>query len=472
MSDEIKVLTPRWLMKGKPMRYHPQQYEVRTLKARGRIMDCGRRSGKSELAKQILVAHLLDVIPGCRRPRYAYGAPTQDQAVEIAWEDLLDLIPDEWIVGGKHGPNVSYSRFQVKLANGASYKVVGLDKPHRIEGKYLNGFVGDEWSDVKPGTFDKVIRPMLGDYHGWYILCGVPKRQGIGARWYRDVCERVSATLARKAAGQPPSKNDWPDCGRWSWPAWDIVDPAEVEEARATMDPRDFEEQYGAKWLNAGGSVWHAFSREYNVRPCERREGLPIVVGQDYNRTPMSWALSHRIGEIFETFDELIMSDTDTEKALDELWRRYGHHKGGWQFYGDASARNRSTKSRFSDYAIVWNDPRFKEAGRTLHYPPGNPSHDDRFAAGNARLGTADGNHRAFIDPRCEELIEDLEMRAYVPGTMKLPENEGGRGHISDAWSYPIYRIWPIRFNLGGQKEMVVLGEGPRTDWPHTGART
>jgi hypothetical protein len=81
-------------------------------------------------------------------------------------------------------------------------------------------------------------------------------------------------------------------------------------------------------------------------------------------------------------------------------------------------------------------------------------------AAGNARLATADGSHRAFIDPRCVALIEDLEMRSYKPCTMELPADEGGRGHVSDAWSYPICRIWPIRFNVGGdRKQSVIVGQ-------------
>src|SRR5271166_4405281 len=142
------LLTSKW--GSPPRRYHKEQYEIRTSKARGRLMDCGRRSGKTLLSTEILVSRLLDVIPGCPRPKYVCAAPVQHQANEIFWELLLDLIPDEWIEGGKKGENVRLSDPRnINLANGARVMVAGLDKPHRIEGKYLNGFVGSEWSDVK-----------------------------------------------------------------------------------------------------------------------------------------------------------------------------------------------------------------------------------------------------------------------------------------------------------------------------------
>ena len=224
------------------------------------------------------------------------------------------------------------------------------------------------------------------------------------------------------------------------------------------MSKKDFDEQYGASWQTAGGGVFYAFSREFNVRPCERRDNLPIVVGQDFNVDPMCWTMSHRVGEFFETFDELILRDSNTPRALKELWNRYGHHPGGWQFYGDASSRQRTTTGNMSNYALIWNDDRFKAAGRTLHYLNANPSHHDRFAAGNARLGTADGQHRAFIDPRCVTLIEDLETRAYKAGTTELADGKE-QGHVSDSWSYPVYRIWPIRFNVGDRKQSVIVGE-------------
>ena len=87
------------------------------------------------------------------------------------------------------------------------------------------------------------------------------------------------------------------------------------------MDPRDFEEQFGAKWVNAGGSVWHAFTREYNGAPASGEMACRSSWVRTYNRTPMAWTLNHRVGDIFETFDELVLVNTDTEHALDELWR-------------------------------------------------------------------------------------------------------------------------------------------------------
>ena len=444
-----ELLTPRWGMPKR--RYHRAQHESRTSTLRGRVMDCGRRSGKTLLSTEILVSHLLDWAPGCPQMRYVCGAPVQEQANEIFFDLLLDLIPESWIPGGRHGSNVRLSDpRKIILANGAVITIAGLDKPHRIEGKWLNGFLGSEWSDVRPGVFDKTIRPMLADYHGWYILEGVPKRQGVGARWYKQLINRIEA-------------GEYPDCGRWTWPAWDIMDPLEVAEAQTTMDPQDFQEQYGAQWLNAGGSVFSEFSKEHNTRPCYYRPNLPIIVGQDFNRTPMCWVLAHVIGETLEVFDEIVLTNTTTQRALTELHRRYGSHESGFKFYGDASGRSGSTSSEYSDYAIIANDERFKALGRTLHYPPANPSRHDRFSAANARLCNAKGERRVFIDNsgKCPKLIEDLEMRAYVPGTMKLPENEGGLGHMSDSLSYILYRIWPIKIAVGGRNDLVYTTDLP-----------
>ena len=192
----------------------------------------------------------------------------------------------------------------------------------------------------------------------------------------------------------------------------------------------------------------------------------------------MSWCLFHVIdGKVMETFAEIVLNNMSTQRALDFLWAGYGTHRNGFKFYGDASGRSGSTNSDFSDYVIIANDERFKSkecGGRTLHYPPANPSRHDRFSAANAKLCNAKKEVSAFIDPKCVKLIQDLQMRAYAPGTMELPANEGLLGHISDAWSYPIYREWPVRFNVSSGARRVYTSSGevapyqPLAPWPNT----
>lgn len=422
--------TDRWT----PLRYHAGQAGYWLSDKRFTALPCGRRSGKTELAKRKLVRSLRVRVPGCRQTRYAFAAPTQDQARAIAWDDLLALIPDHWIAGGKTGPNVSYSRLEINTVYGSQLRVVGLDKPHRVEGGYFNGFVGDEWSDIRPGTFDKVIRPMLGDYNGWATLCGVPKRQGIGSIWFREFCEKIAG-------------GDYPDAAVFQWPASDIIDSAELKHAQETLDPKDYAEQYDARWQTAGGGIFYAFDRAYNVRPCYYHPEMPILVGSDFNVDPMAWVLGHRFGNRLEWFDEIWLRNTNTPQALEVLTGRYADHKGGWQLYGDASGQARKTSATFSDFAHIHNHEALKRMGRTLHYTPANPAVDDRFSACNAMWCNAAGERRMFVDPNCKHLISDMENRSYKLGTRE-PADSGDVGHISDACGYVVHALFPIRVEV------------------------
>jgi hypothetical protein len=454
--------TPRWW----PLRGHPEQqrailaalaYGIRFL-----FLDSGRRSGKTDLAKRFLIYKIADTHPEANPrpwpdPRFFYGMPTRDQAKRVAWRDLLKLIPDDWIAGGKFGPNVSYGELWVRTWWGAELWVLGMDNPARFEGNPWDGGVLDEMCDQQEGCFDLHVRPGLDtvedgvNRRGWCWMIGKPSRKGPGARWFRERCEMCR-------------KGEYEGGAAFTWSSESVLPEETIRQLKQTLSAKDFAEQVRASWQNAGGGIYHAFSPEEgccNVQPCERRDNLPICVGSDFNIDPMCWVLAHRIGDRLEVFDELIIRDCNTPRALNELWNRYGHHPGGWQFYGDASGRARKTSATQSDYAHIWNDERFKKSrgGRTLHYPGDNPGLEDRFSATNARLCNAEGLRRLFIDRKCRRLIEDLETRSYKAGTRE-PADGKDQGHASDALDYIVHRIWPIRFNVAGEgKQSVIVGE-------------
>jgi len=428
-TEAPKPLTPAWTQ----LRPHAGQAALWTCPKRFIAVPAGRGSGKTELAKRHLVRCLADRKPW-PDPKYFYAAPTHLQAKRNAWQSLLALIPDDWISGGRFGRNVQYSELTVTTIFGSQLMIVGMDKPHRLEGCQFDGGVLDESCDYRSGVFDRTVLPMLTHRNGWCWRIGVPKRNGTSAKEYREFFERGISGQDPEAAG-------------YTWPSSDILPSEALRYAKENLDPKDYREQFEASWETAGGRIFYAFDTEYNVRPCQRDARQPIIVGSDFNVDPMAWVLGHKTENRLEWFDEIWLHDTNTQHALDVLVSRYGDHAGGFQFYGDATGRHRESSASRSDYQQILGDPRFIAKGRTVHYLKQNPDPRDRFAACNAMFCNAAGDRRMFVDPRCKRLIDDLNDRHYRPGTRE-PEDKGDLGHVTDAMGYACHRLFPIHAAL------------------------
>jgi hypothetical protein len=428
-------LTEAWTQ----FRPHAGQAELWACRARFVAVAAGRGSGKTELAKRRLV-RFLPVSKPWRTPKYFYAAPTRAQAKLLAWDDLLSLVPEEWIAKKS---DISLTDLCIKTIFGSELWVMGLDKPARIEGLQWDGCVLDESCDIKPRVFDKTMRPALTHRNGWCWRIGVPKRQGPGAKEFKRFYEQAVAGRIPEAMG-------------FTWPSSDILPPEALAAAKASMDPKDYREQFEAQWETAGGQLFHSFDRAYNVRPCSYHRDKAIVVGSDFNVDPMAWVLGHRWKNRIEWFDELWLRDTNTQAALDALAGRYGDHPSGWEFYGDASGKARKTSAAKTDRLLIEGHPAFIASGRTTHYLKSNPPVVDRIAACNVMLCNAAGDRRLFVDPRCARLIDDLESRHYKPGT-RDPADTGDLGHITDAMGYPVHQLFPIRIPLHTEPQTVIV---------------
>jgi hypothetical protein len=369
-----------------------------------------------------------------------YGGPTYQQAKRTAWDDMLAMMPREWNV--KTVGN--------RIVNGLDNElwVVGMDKPQRVEGVQWDGCVIDESSDIKPGTFQRTVVPALSWKRGWCWRIGVPKRQGIGAREYRQFCEDVQAGKVEDAQVH-------------AWSSDGVVPEEALRWARANLDPKDYREQFDACWETAGGAVFYGFSREANVRPCPYRPSETIVVGCDFNVDPMAWCLGHVTdgGRGMEWFDELFMRNTNTVSTLGRLHDRYGLHKGGFAFFGDATGAARKTSASQSDYLHIMNDDRFKKLGRVVRFPSSNPAIVDRLSACNSMFCNAAGLRRMHVDPRCIELIRDLESRHSLPGET-LPSDSGDLGHITDAMGYAVHQLFPLKLDVSRVGSAVLTNIG------------
>lgn len=421
------------------LKYHKKQTEYCLSRRRFNFLPCGRQSGKTELAMRKLVMYLAVKKPWSD-PRYFFGSPTYRQVKKVAWRRFLSLIPAEWMA------DISHSELNIRTTFGSELFLIGLDKPERAEGLLIDGGIVDENSDIKPKTFDLSILPSLVHRNGFCDFIGVPKRHGKGAAEYKDKCEKAG-------------KGELPDSALFVWPSEGIVPKDYLELCRATMDSRDFDEQFNASWVSTSGGIFHAFDEEYNVRPCLYNPNQVLIITSDFNVDPMAWLIGHERGEVFEVIDELFIRNTNTPATLDELFKRYSSHKGGFRFYGDASSQSRHASAYQTDYNHIANDTRFKKLGRSMHYIKSNPPIADRFACTNARICNGVGERNLYITPKCKNLIRDLNSRAYKPGTRDT-DDSGDIGHISDALGYYLYKRFPLRLIIPVSSGKVGITQG------------
>jgi len=361
-----------------------------------------------------------------------YALPTTAQARRVAWESLKSMVPPDWYRKG--GQTFFEAERVIWNCFNAEIHVVGLDAPQRIEGNQWCAGVIDECSDQKPKVFDLSIRPALTAFKGWCARIGVPKRFGIGAEDFKAAFDLGMSGLDN-------------DTISMTWHSSTVVLPEELAAIKAVLDPRDYAEQYEASWEQISGAIFYSFHEELSVnskdaiRLSTYNPQRTIVVGSDFNVNPMCWTLCHRSANELCVFDELEISNTNTRETLDILHERYGHHKAGWEFFGDATGQARRTSAELSDYLQILNDERFKH--KEVYYPDSNPSRFDRFSACNALFCNANGQTRFYVARKCKRLITDLKHRSFKPGTKEAAAT-GRMGHMSDALGYIIAAVWPL----------------------------
>lgn len=136
-----------------------------------------RRGGKTYSSLQkLLMRALTHERPG-PPTRYAYIAPTQAQAKDIAWGYLkafTSAIP---------GATPNEAELKVTFTGGMTIRLYSGENYERMRGLYFDGVVIDEPEDIDPAAWPMVIRPCLSDYAGWAIWIGTIK--GKKGHWKR-----------------------------------------------------------------------------------------------------------------------------------------------------------------------------------------------------------------------------------------------------------------------------------------------
>ncbi len=168
--------------------------------ARWSVLAAHRRAGKTVGVVQKLIKHALTHSRPGPPLRYAYLAPTRDQAKDIAWQYLKDYtnkIPGA--VPNEADLRITFSNCAQK--NGAQIRLYSGENYERMRGLYFDGVASDEDADIPPQAFTYVILPCLLDYTGWHVRMGTPKgRNSFYKALLKATADPASFALVLKAS--------------------------------------------------------------------------------------------------------------------------------------------------------------------------------------------------------------------------------------------------------------------------------
>jgi len=431
----LTELPSRWTT----LRYHPEQWRLWNSNARFRVVPAGRRSGKTEIAiRKTILAGLEHTT--FSDARFALAAPTRDQAKEIFWDKLKDMTPTEFIAGYP-----KETELLIQLVHGPSIRVVGMDKPQRIEGRPLDGIVMDEFAQMKPDGWTKSVRPALDTpgREGWAWFIGVPR--GRNHYW----------KLFKYAAR--------PDAIGWEafhWKSADILPASTIDAARRDMDKRTFEQEYEASFLDFSGRAYYPFRREMHA--AERLSYIPtapLIFCFDFNVKPgvavvaqeqpyrgsnpkVAENITAVIGEVW------IPDNSNTPAVCRRLVSDWKTHEGEVYCYGDFTGGNRGaaqTQGNNWDLIRMELSPVFQN--RLGFFLQQNPREIDRVNCMNTRLEAASGTVNMLVDPAAApHVVEDLEGVVLLEGGSGEIEKKPGSDltHLTDGLGYYIWQRWPI----------------------------
>lgn len=224
--------------------------------ARFKVLACGRRFGKTELGKLLLIERAL------RGGVCWWLAPTYGMAGAV-WRDLLRVLRPAVRA-------LNAAERYIELRGGGSVAVRSAHAPDRLRGAGLDYAVLDEAAFMPDAVWPEVVRPMLLDRRGGAAFLSTP--DGFNGFW------------RLYQLGLDPAAPEWASFHAPS-SANPLLSAAEIEAIRRVTPERVFRAEYLAEFIDAAGAVFREVQRHaYAPLGALPRTDRHYVAGCDWGR--------------------------------------------------------------------------------------------------------------------------------------------------------------------------------------------
>lgn len=197
----------------------------------------GRQSGKSWLAKYVLLDHAAN-----RDEKTMWVAPSIPTA-RSHWNDLVQLIQDSGMIEGGFVTKISQASKEIHFAGGGYIAVRSALEPDNLRGASLDLLILDEAAFFRDGAYVwwSVCMPMVSATGGKVLFTTTPN----GRNWLYEVYNM----------GLDPKSRFYK-----SWTATSYASPYQdknlLDDTKKQMPSLQWREEYMAEFLAEGGGVF------------------------------------------------------------------------------------------------------------------------------------------------------------------------------------------------------------------------
>lgn len=234
---------------------HAGQRIVKADGARFRVLNCGRRWGKTALG----VLECIEV--ALRGGRAWWVAPSYKMATP-GWRGLAEIahqIPGAAILKGER---------TVVMPSGGVVSVRSADDPASLRGEGLDFVVLDEAAYMAEEAWAESIRPALSDRNGRALIISTPN----GRNWFwREYQRGLAGEDDYISHTFPTSANPY-------------IPASEIDAARKQVPENIFRQEYLAEFLEDSGAVFRSIMGcvYSEAPPTEPERGHVYVMGADW----------------------------------------------------------------------------------------------------------------------------------------------------------------------------------------------
>lgn len=403
------------------MDLHQKQNEAASDIHRFRVLNWGRKSGKTELTIEELIGFASNPSPYHQKPpKLTYIGETRKEAQRIAWDRAKQRTKPIWYKQPNESRLELYIKVQKKKEGDPEYSTIFFDGWENI-----GALIGEEFDFIAMDEVAKfrnfwagwqnVLRPTLTPRKGAALFISRP--QGFN-HWY-DLCNLQTKN--------PNFKTFY--CTAYDNP---FIAKEEIDEARGDLGEVKFAQEYLGEFRKMEGLVYQEFSRGahlFDDATPRKKSFSAIIAGIDFGFKNPSVILriEHDTDNIFWITTEWYKSHIITKDIIEQL-------------------------NVMADIQRLYPDPaepdRIKEL-TDAGFSCAQVSKD--IEAGIASVQALFREKRLRIHISCLNLISELESYRYPEkrpdqNEKELPIKE--KDHACDALRYALHMQAPVVENL------------------------